>query len=322
VDSDPQPHAALHRVRRWLRWIVPFAVSGALLAWLFARTDFSGVVEKVDARVLAILLPALAVYGVVSLWAEAQSLVRAIETSGQSLGAWTCARIKAATYLFAIVHYAVGAGVLAVLLKRRTQVRLSDATGVVAFIAALDLIVLLFLAAIGAATLTRREPALQLGIVLIGVAGLVGGLLLLRAPIHLGGFIERIRNYPLFRAARTTSIPKLAELASLRLLFVASFMSMAAMSLYAFGIEVPVGDMIVGFTAVALVAALPIAVSGLGTGQAAWLYIFRHWSDPETLLASSLALSLGMIGLRAGVGLLFARELTREAMEAAKEVEA
>lgn len=320
MDPDSQQHA-LKTTRRWIRWILPFVVSGALLWWLFARTDFSGVVEKVDARIILIMVPALLFYGAFSLWVEAQSLVRVMASSGQPIDAITCARAKAASYLYTIVHYTVGAGVLAVLLKRRTQIRLADTAGAVAFISVVDLIVLLFIAALGAALLASREPALQLGLVLGGVAVLVGGFAFLRAPISLGGPVERIRNLALFRAVRTTPIPTLLELVGFRFLFVTSFIAMAAVALLAFHVNVPLGDMVVGFTAVSLIAALPIAVSGLGTGQAVWLFVFRHWSDPETLLASSLVLSMGLILLRAGIGVVFARELTREAIEAAREVD-
>jgi hypothetical protein len=51
----------------------------------------------------------------------------------------------------------------------------------------------------------------------------------------------------------------------------------------------------------------------------AFVYLFRHWAGPEQLLACSLTLSAGIIVLRAGIGLLFARELTREALVAARE---
>ena len=64
--------------------------------------------------------------------------------------------------------------------------------------------------------------------------------------------------------------------------------------------------------AVAVVSALPIAVAGLGTGQAAFLYVFRGVSDAETLLAVSLVLSASMIALRVSMGLLFAREFAQE----------
>ena len=66
--------------------------------------------------------------------------------------------------------------------------------------------------------------------------------------------------------------------------------------------------------ALALVGAVPIAVSGLGPGQVAALAIFRGTAPPETLIALSLVLSAGLIALRAGMGLFFAREFTREAL--------
>ena len=73
---------------------------------------------------------------------------------------------------------------------------------------------------------------------------------------------------------------------------------------------------------VALVAALPIAVAGLGTSQAAFVYLFADIAPAERLLAMSLVLSFGIISLRAAMGLCFARELTREALQDARIAEA
>ncbi|MDP6242425.1 MAG: hypothetical protein QF462_03770, partial [Myxococcota bacterium] len=53
----------------------------------------------------------------------------------------------------------------------------------------------------------------------------------------------------------------------------------------------------------------------IGPGQIAAVEIFQGTATPETLLALSLVLSTGLIGLRATTGLLFAREFTREALE-------
>jgi hypothetical protein len=59
------------------------------------------------------------------------------------------------------------------------------------------------------------------------------------------------------------------------------------------------------------------SVAGLGTGQVAFIEVFQRYAAEETLLACSLALSAGLIVLRAATGLLFAREFTREAFVAA-----
>ena len=64
------------------------------------------------------------------------------------------------------------------------------------------------------------------------------------------------------------------------------------------------------------------AIGEIITARAAFVYAFRNYGDPETLLACSLALSAGLIVLRAGTGLAFAREYAREAIQAAREEEA
>ena len=303
-----------------LRWALPFVVSATLMSWLFLRIDVTGVLDKIDTESAAVIVPALLAYGLISLVLEAQSMARVLVTSSQPLGAWVCARVKAASYLFGILHYALGAGVLAVLLQRRARIGLADAAGAVGFLAVLDLGLLLFFAAVGASILTNEAPALRAGVLTVATLGLIGGFVFLRAPGSLGP-LERIRNWNAFRAVRTTPMRILIELLLLRFFFVLAFIGLAAAALAAYNIEVPTGDLVINVAAVALIAALPIAFSGLGTGQAAFVYLFRHWSDPETLLACSLVLSVGLITLRIATGLIFARELTHEAAVAAKEVE-
>jgi hypothetical protein len=114
----------------------------------------------------------------------------------------------------------------------------------------------------------------------------------------------------------------LIELGVLRLVFAMTFVSLIAVALHSFGITVPPSQLIVSTLAVALVSALPIAVAGIGTGNAAFVYLFRQYADPQTLLACSLAVSAGMIGFRAGIGLLFAREYASEAIDAVRRGEA
>ncbi len=77
--------------------------------------------------------------------------------------------------------------------------------------------------------------------------------------------------------------------------------------------------LLVNFPAVALAATLP-SVAGIGPSQVGMVEFFSPYSKRETLLACSLAVSAGMILLRMGIGLLFARELTREAYAESREV--
>jgi hypothetical protein len=304
--------------RRFIKWLLPVVVSGAAFALLLQQIDLGDVLERVDARAASILIPTVLVYCAVSLWIEAQSLSRLSAPNASGLGMWICARMKAASYPLGLLNYALGAGGLTYLLRRRGGLRISEAAGIVILIALFDLGILLALSAFGAVLLSTQPVALQVGVILTGVVGIVVGFVFLRVKTSMGA-LDRIRDLEIFRAARVTPMSRLMLLAVLRLGFVISFILLCGAALATFDIWVPLGDLIVGVAAVSLVASLPIAVAGLGTGQVAFVFMFRHWGSPETLLASNLALTAALILIRASMGLVFAHEFTREALVAVRE---
>jgi len=183
-------------------------------------------------------------------------------------------------------------------------------------IAMIDLGMLLVVVALGITLLSAEAPEVQIGLILILIGVICGGFALLRAPSSLGA-LEGLRNHRVFRAARTTPAARLLETGALRLLFVICFLALGWAAFSAFGLAVPLGDFLVNFSALALVALLP-SVAGIGPGQVGMVELFSRFSDRETLLACSLALSAGLILLRAGIGMLFAREYAREAYAAGR----
>jgi hypothetical protein len=301
-----------------LRFGLPVAGSLAAFALLLSRIDFAAVLGHVDARTAGLLVPAVLLYCAVSLWIEARSISGLARPASSGLGISTCARMKAASYPLGLLNYALGAGGLTYLLRRRGGLRIAEAAGIVILIALFDLGILLLLSAVGALLLSTQPVALQAGVIVTGVVGIVGGFAVLRTPLSLGA-LDRVRDLEIFRAARTAPTRQLLVLGLHRLGFVISFVLVCGAALVIFDVHVPPGDLIVGVAVVSLVASLPIAVAGLGTGQVAFVFMFRHWGTPEVLLASNLALTAALIVVRAGMGLIFAQEFTREALVAARE---
>ena len=310
-------------LRRILQFAVPIAVSVGILGLLLARDDIDllGVLGSIQPSVAQVLIPAFLVFVCVSLLIEAVSLVRMAGTSREVFSFSTAARVKAASYLAYTIHYTLGVGALTVLLRRRAGLSLGDAAGVVLVIAFFDLGIALALVTFGSLLLGADTPGIRAGVGGVAVLAILGGFAFLRAPIDLGP-LERLRSLSVFRAVRSARLASLAELGVLRLAFSLVFVAMIGSGLYAFGISVPPAILVVNTLIVALVAALPIAVAGIGTGNAAFVYLFRQYADPETLLACSLAVAAGMIVFRAGMGLLFAREYAREAIAAVRRGEA
>ena len=304
-----------------LQRALPALVSVGVLVWLFWNVDLEALVGIMSWRVAAVMLPALVAYGAATLLLEALSITRLVDASGDALGAWTAARIKCASYLLGIVNYALGAAALTVLLRRRTRLSLGAAASLVILVSSTDLAVVLLTMGGVAALVETRAPTVQAGVVVALMFVLFGGLVVLRAPRSLGP-LDRIRSLTIFEGMRNVPLERLALLLALRACFVASFIGLGAASFFAFGIWPPMVEQVLGILFVGFIAGLPIAVAGLGTSQAAFLFIFADHASQEALLAQSLALSTGMLALRALMGLVFAREFTGEALRETRSAEA
>jgi hypothetical protein len=270
--------------RKLLQRGLPAAVSVITLGWVFTRFDGAALTEALSWNVAFVLLPALLAYGAFTLVLESASILGLLERRPAEFGAWTAARIKCASYLLAIVNYALGGAALTVLLRRRAGLGLGGG------------------------------PAVRVGFAAIAGVGFFAGLVVLRAPASLGP-LERLRSLAVFDALRKTPAQRLAGLLALRCVFTLCFIGVAAAAFVAFDIAIAPSRLVVGMAILAVIGALPIAVAGLGTGQIAAVYVFEGVAPPETLVALSLVLSAGLIALRAGMGMLFAREFTREALE-------
>jgi hypothetical protein len=309
------------RSRIGLPKLLPIAVSAAALVWLLRDIDLHSMSAALTAHVAAIMTPALVAFSGATLWIEAVSIRRMLAKPPPDFGLWTAARIKCASYLPGLLHYTLGVGGLAVLLRRRTGLSLGESLGLVLLISTTDLIIALAAASSAAAWLGVERRAVSIGIVAMVVVAFFGGLALVRSPAPLGVF-ERVRALSIFEGLRRMPSGRLAELFTLRVLFSACFVAGCASAFAAFDVPAPPARLIAGIMIVALVAALPIAVAGLGTSQAAFVYLFGDVAPAERLLAMSLVLSFGIITLRTAMGVCFARELTREAFHDARIVDA
>jgi hypothetical protein len=305
----------------WVQRGVPIAISIGSISWLLVSIDSATLIEALNWRIAAVLVPSLLIYGALSLAIEAASILALVDHRPPGFGVWVSARIKSASYLLGVVNYALGAAALTVLLRKRAETGVGESASIVLLIAAIDMIVVLSLATMSGVDAGDEAPAVRAGIVALAGLGFFGGMALLRAPRSLGP-LERIRKLAVFDALRTASLRRIGQVAALRISFSALFIALAGAAFFAFEIEIRTSQLIFGMMVVGLVSALPIAVAGLGTGQAATLWVFRGVATPGELLALSLVLSAGMILLRVSMGVLFSREYTREVLEESRNAPA
>jgi hypothetical protein len=307
------------KTKKMLRHTLPFLVSAAALYYLLARIDLRVALDHFSVPVLLGFLVPLLLFSIVTLAIEAQCLHRvANATPGAApLSRFTAARIKMACYLLGVLHYALGAGGLSILLRRRTGVGLTDAIGMVFVITLFDVGSVLLWAGIGGALQPHTADFLRFGVIGTLLAAIAAGFVFLRTPFPLGP-LEPLRQLPVLGAARSLRVSLLMEIGAWRLIFVGCFVVLVRALFACFGIEVGWMELAVKVGVMLVVSALPLAAGGLGTGQLVFVELFSGAATEAKLLAMSVLLSMALIVSRAALGLLFATEFAREAYQVAR----
>lgn len=319
MSGEAAPKTTARGTHPLVKWGLPAAITCAAVAYLVNTIDFVAVAEHITPRAASILIPAMLGFGLVSIVIEAITLRRLLHSARSDFTLLVAARVKSASYLLAILHYALGALTLSVLVARQGGVSIPRAAGVVGLVMMFDLGMVMAMVAIGATMIATTAVEFQLGIILAVIGVIAGGLALLRAPFSLGP-LDTLRNLELFESARTAPTRDLFELALLRSAFVVAFMSMGWAALTAFEIIVPAPVVMVNFSGVLLASMLP-AVAGIGPSQVAMVEFFAEYGTPEQLLACSVSLAASMIAMRALMGIAFAGEFSRDALAVTRETE-
>ena len=73
-----------------LKRTLPFVVTAAILAYLFDRIDLAAAFATLTAESASILIPAILIYGFVSLAIEGVSLARLTDSAGRPASVSTC----------------------------------------------------------------------------------------------------------------------------------------------------------------------------------------------------------------------------------------
>jgi hypothetical protein len=291
-------------------------VAVGILLFLLHRVPFaalrSGLADGPWLALTAYTLPLAAV----TLLADAFATQVCLRVTGEPRDFATLLLVRGATYLLGLVNYALGQGGIGFYLHR-TGVRAVRGTGIVLFLMAINLGALALTAALGLALPagTRLGPQVQ-GTVVGGLA--LGALYLAVVALRPALLTRREVLSPLFDAGVRGHLAALAgRLPHVLLLALGQW---GALGIW--GVRVPADHALALMPLALIVAALPVAPAGLGTLQAAQLFLFAPYAaahDPAgreaAVLSFSLAFSLLGLLFQAGVGVACLAALKRRAME-------
>jgi uncharacterized membrane protein YbhN (UPF0104 family) len=312
--SSPTLPAQRSEAWQLVRKVGPWAVALALLVWLFRAHS----VDEIWRNLRAVSLPLFA--GLVVAYVGAILVADAFATwttfryaiPGSRVPWVDVVRVRAVTYLLAVVNYSVGQGGIAYLLHRRHGIPLAASAGAVLLTMGVNALLMAGFAGLGMLFGgAPSDPALRAIVAALG-AGF---------PLYLCVIAVR----PRFLASRKLLAPLFDAgvrghlyVAAARVPHVLVLMAGHFCAMRLFGIDVPVGNAAALLPILFVIAVLPISPAGLGTGQATAVFLFAAFAPGATLeeqratvLAYSLSLHFAALLTQALMGLPFLRSMTR-----------
>lgn len=293
--------------RRTLPWLVAIG----LMTLLVRRVGGDEIVRAFARADVVFLLLATLLCTAFNFALDAYSLSRAVSWFNAPLSFRRLAPVKASAYLVGIVNYNVASGGIALWLSRSCRVPFLEAASTVLFVNAVDALLLIGLMAAGIPVL--REPVATAALTIAALA--VPGFIAQYAFWRRGGelpLLGRIWGWPIFASFRRARLSHYGRLAAMRLAFLAVFIANYWFAVRAFGLDIPALQVIAAVPVISFVGIVPVTVMGLGTVQAATIFLFADYAPEAALMALSLAVTAAMTALRALLGLPFFASVSRE----------
>ena len=303
-DADSSKKAQT-RLRSVLSKFGPWLIAFVALYLVFQRVSITEVLDSARHVNLRIFIPLLLFnLGIHFLW-DAQVYALLFRWFKVPVSYRGMLLVRGASHLLLMLNFFVGQGGMTLLMNRWKQLSLKRAGSIILFSIFNDYYLLLAFCLVGA----FRLPGVDLVSFFQGteagdlvrfilISWLVFVLLILYFKLFLPRPSVRIRvkKREIFSSFREAPLILYFKLMGVKTINFASGLITSYFALMAFGLHVPLGYLIVFLPIVWLISSIPITVMGLGTTQAAMLWLVagfaRGTGGPEAIEAAVLAYSL------------------------------
>ncbi len=296
----PQPTA---RVWQAFKRLLPLLGTVALLAWVLSRVSPTDLLIAFGQFNWPLLIPlTLALVSFTFLW-DSFCLQRLFSIGAEPIEYRLVAHARGLSYLFAIVNFSFGQGLLALILSRARQISFAASAGRCVVMAYVDVLTLLSVGVIGASL--SHDPRIRHVPLVAGTA--LAGLLSIAALLKVfpTRTFARWRTTPLGDTAYVLdwSWRDLLQLSGMRLIYFSGSIVYLWTALGIAGFAIGPLVAISVLPIIAMLEGLPLSIGGLGTRETA-LVLLLDPPQPELLVAFCLVWSGSFISGRMLIGLL------------------
>jgi len=310
-------------MRKKIGPILGWVVTIAILVYLFKTIPFDQVAKAIHAAYWW-AIPVNAILVLVVYLADSFAIKKTFGWFVAELSYREVLVVRGATYILALVNYAVGQGAIVYFVNRSRGVPVLRGTAAVLLVMGINVLMLLVLASVGLGVSTDVPQMLKY-IVITAYAGLA---------VYIALVVAKPRwlvSRPIFDVLLSAGLGGHLRAMAVRMPHILALMVFTWTSLAAFGVVVPVGKAILCLPIVYFVAVLPISFQGLGTSNFMFIHFFAAYAPGNTdesrravILAATLVAQAIAFAVQLSIGLLcmrsqLARSLSQTKRPAAAE---
>lgn len=285
--------------------LIPWVIGISVLSYLIWRIEPKPLLEALSHAQLWIYIPVLVVFVYGSFLLDTQNLQALMRNFGHALTFAESKIIRGASYLIMVVDYTLGMGSVVYFFHVANQVSLLRGTAIMIYYNYINQLALVLLAALGYPLLGLSLPWLTKGVIgcliLSGLTIAVIGII--RQTDHR--MVRKIKENALAQSFIESSAGAYAINVIYRMIYYFSYVLFFYLAVRAFAMDIPFTTLLAYVPIILLVISIPISPFGLGTSQAAMLFLFKDYGSQPQILAFSLAYSVSVLILRAVLGSYF-----------------
>lgn len=298
------------RLAAWLMRFTPWLVAAVVLWFLFHKVPLLAMWHALDHARFSVFLPVLLTTTILTFWLESSALAQLFSRFNAPLTAGEARSLRALTYLLTPINWNLGTGAMVLHLRTSKDIAAIESTSSLLFYSLIDgllLSALVFLGVLALPALPVLQAIGRCAAVLAG--GHLGALIFCMSGDLKWRWVQRLKSLPLLRTPCLASWQDGGVLLGLRAIYFAVIVLSHWVTTATFDVHVPLSHMVVAVPIILLIGSLPITPGGLGTQQAATLFLFNPYGSEANILAFSLSAPVVSLLIRTLLGLFYLRDL-------------
>ncbi|HPS59023.1 MAG TPA: lysylphosphatidylglycerol synthase domain-containing protein [Spirochaetota bacterium] len=289
-----------------IKRLLPWLIAALIIGFLFWRIDYVKFIESLEMAEISIYIPLIILFIFIWFFVETFNVQKLYQYFGHHVSYRTMLSIRGTTFLLMIINYGLGAGAIAMYLKKLIGVSLLRSTGILFYYMVVESAGIAFMAAAGF-LLAGDSSGVQ-----EWVFYLASGLFLfynieiiVLKYIPALGFLKRFVNSSILMPVRESTFSVYVKIFFQRMGYFMTFVIFFYFTVRAFHMDIPFMTLTALVPIIFFVGNLPITPFGLGTIQAAMLYFFKDYGTPPNIFAMSLVYTVSLMIFRAMIGLYY-----------------